>query len=156
MTARICQQVLLPVSEWRAIFRRSTAGPDQVTTTAAAASPRRRHAEDGPISLQLPAAAANGRPQRACALAILPRPGHRPDPGSRPHDVLRVRPGTGVSSWAHGRMPGKAVRSRSGESVGDRDLPGNRPYARFVIVPEELAMAIIAPLVCGSVQPCGC
>jgi hypothetical protein len=52
-------------------------------------------------------------------------------------------------------MPGKAVRSRSGESVGDRDLPGNRPYTRFVIVPEELAMAIIAPLVFRSVQSCG-
>ena len=53
---------------------------------------------------------------------------------------------------AHGSA-GKGRQVRPGKSVGDRDLPGNGPCARFVTVSEELIMVIIARLVFGSVQP---
>lgn len=61
--------------------------------------------------------------------------------------------GTGVFFFGARKGAGKGRQVRPGKPAGDRDLPGNGPRARFVIVSEELVMVIIARLVSGSVQP---
>jgi hypothetical protein len=66
---------------------------------------------------------------------------------------LRVRQGTGVFFFGARKGSGKGRLVRPGESAGDRNLPGNGPHARFVIVFEELVMAIIARLGFGAVRP---